>query len=272
MVGSKTFRDCGLNARWLVGLLVLALGLHGLAGAAGQCQKPVYLTFDTGHMGVADLIAQTLKEKNVVATFFVANEKAKEGESSLADAWAPFWRKLAGQGHAFGSHTFDHTVWRSDALGGGFWMVPTAGPQAGRRQLMDAQGYCAQLARARDRIETLTGVKALPLFRAPGGKTSLQLLAAAKSCGFQHVPWSRAGFLGDELPSDRYPNAVLLRNALRDIQAGDILLAHLGIWSRQDPWAPAVLPALIDGLKAKGLCFETLAQHPQYRVGMAQRS
>ena len=34
----------------------------------------------------------------------------------------------------------------------------------------------------------------------------------------------------------------LARNAQRQ---SDILLAHLGIWSRQDPWAPAVLEPLI---------------------------
>ena len=45
-----------------------------------------------------------------------------------------------------------------------------------------------------------------------------------------------------------------------DIRSGDILMAHLGIWSRQDPWAPAVLAPLITGLKARGLCFATLRE------------
>ncbi len=79
-----------------------------------------------------------------------------------------------------------------------------------------------------------------------------------------HVGWSAAGFLGDELPSDRYPNEVLLARALRDIQAGDVLMAHLGIWSRQQAWAPAVLEPLIVGLKQRGLCFDTLDHHPRY--------
>lgn len=48
------------------------------------------------------------------------------------------------------------------------------------------------------------------------------------------------------------------------LRSGDILLAHLGIWSRRDPWAPAVLEPLIAGLKAKGLCFRTLRDHPRY--------
>ncbi len=43
-------------------------------------------------------------------------------------------------------------------------------------------------------------------------------------------------------------------------------MAHLGIWSRQDPWAPAVLEPLIIGLKRRGLCFATMREHPQYRT------
>jgi peptidoglycan/xylan/chitin deacetylase (PgdA/CDA1 family) len=91
------------------------------------------------------------------------------------------------------------------------------------------------------------------------------LLQAAQACGYRHVGWADAGFLGDELPSDKYPNERLLRQALGRIRTGDILMAHLGIWSRQDPWAPAVLEPLIEGLKARGFCFATLREHPDYR-------
>ena len=75
--------------------------------------------------------------------------------------------------------------------------------------------------------------------------------------------WADAGFLGDELPSDRYPNRELLARALREIRDGDVLMAHLGIWSRKDPYAPMLEP-LIAGLKERGLCFRTLTEHPGY--------
>ena len=39
-------------------------------------------------------------------------------------------------------------------------------------------------------------------------------------------------------------------------------MAHLGIWSRKDPWAPMLDP-LIAGLKRRGLCFATLNAHPE---------
>ena len=81
--------------------------------------------------------------------------------------------------------------------------------------------------------------------------------------------WSPAGFLGDELPSETASNEALLKKALADIRAGDILLAHLGIWSRKDPWAPAVLEPLIVGLKERGFCFATLREHPAYQGWIA---
>jgi peptidoglycan-N-acetylmuramic acid deacetylase len=56
----------------------------------------------------------------------------------------------------------------------------------------------------------------------------------------------------------------LLEQALRDIRPGNILLAHLGIWSRKEVWAPVVLEPLIVGLKAKGFCFATLREHPEF--------
>jgi peptidoglycan-N-acetylmuramic acid deacetylase len=144
-------------------------------------------------------------------------------------------------------------------------MRPSAGPDEGKVQQWTPAQYCAAIQKSADRFKAMTGQAMAPIFRAPGGKTSPALLAAAKSCGWSHVPWSAAGFLGDELPSATYSNAMLLERALRDIKPGDILLAHLGIWDRRDPWAPADLEPLIVGLKAKGFCFETLAAHPQYR-------
>ena len=86
----------------------------------------------------------------------------------------------------------------------------------------------------------------------------------AQSCGWRHVGWSPAGFLGDELPSDRYPNDRLLARSLASIRSGDILLAHLGIWSRKEPYAPT-LDTLIAGLKRRGLCFATIPEHPDPR-------
>ncbi|MEI7737666.1 MAG: peptidase A8, partial [Betaproteobacteria bacterium] len=103
-------------------------------------------------------------------------------------------------------------------------------------------------------------------------KVSPALLAASKACGFLHVAWSQAGFLGDELSSNQFPNQMLLKKALSNIRTGDILMAHLGIWSRTDPWATGVLEPLIVGLKDKGFCFKTLDTHPHYAAWISKHS
>lgn len=233
------------------------------AAVAVACAQPVYLTIDTGHMGVAEHVAQVLKRQAVRATFFLANEPAHGGGHSLDERWAPWWRARAAEGHAFGSHTWAHDIWVADAPGG-FRVRTQAGRQAPQHRVLSAAQYCTELRRAAARWQQMSGQAMAPIFRAPGGKTSPKLLAAARACGFSHVGWTSAGFLGDELDSARYPNERLLQRALREVKAGDILLMHLGIWSRQDPWAPAVLEPLLAGLKAKGLCFATLPEHPRY--------
>jgi peptidoglycan/xylan/chitin deacetylase (PgdA/CDA1 family) len=250
---------------------LLALAVGSSSAWAATCAKPVYLTFDTGHMGVAPLIAEVLKRQQVSVTFFAAQEKTREGDGTLGSHWAPWWREQAHNGHSFASHTYDHAYWRADLPEQRFRIRPSAGPQAGQDLNWSAQDYCDNLRQAAARLQTLTGQAPLPLFRAPGGKTSPALLQAAKACGFEHVGWADAGFLGDELSSDKFPNARLLDKALKHIRSGDILMAHLGIWSRQDPWAPAVLEPLIVGLKAKGLCFASLRDHPAYKNWIRQQ-
>lgn len=256
----------------------LLAGLSALGAAAGVpalaqgCGQPLYLTLDTGHMAVAPLIADVLRRHAVPVTFFAAHEPTKEGDGSLGNHWAPWWKARAAEGHAFASHTHDHVYWRADLPDGRFRVRASAGPQAGVDRTVDAAGYCAEIARAAERLREVTGVAPLPLFRAPGGRTSPALLAAARAGGWDHVGWSPAGFLGDELPSERFSNAQLLERALRDIRPGDILMAHLGIWSRRDPWAPAVLEPLLQGLLARGFCFRTLRDHPRHAVWIASRT
>ena len=229
--------------------------------------KPVYLTLDTGHMEVAPLIADILRKHQVKVTFFAANERTKTGDGSLGNHWASWWKARAQEGHEFASHTYNHTYWRADVAGGlnqaaQFKVRPSAGPSEGQDFTWTAKQYCDELGLSNTRLQEITGKKPLPLFRAPGGKTSPALLAAAKSCGYQHVGWSPAGFLGDELPSEKFPNDARLKKALQNIKSGDVLLAHLGIWSRKDPWAPAVLEPLITGLQSRGFCFKTLRERP----------
>jgi peptidoglycan/xylan/chitin deacetylase (PgdA/CDA1 family) len=273
---AMTTRGAPMRRSVLSASLLIACCGHPTLGwtqnaAKLPCSKPVYLTFDTGHMASAPLVAEGLNRQQVRVTFFAANERTQTGDGSLGNHWAPWWKARAAEGHEFASHTWDHAYWRGDLkdVEPRFRILPSAGALAGREFTWDAKQYCANVALAAERLQDHTGKKPLPLFRAAGGKTSARLLAAAEACGYKHVGWSPAGFLGDELPSESHSNDALLKKALADIRPGDILLAHLGIWSRKDPWAPAVLEPLIVGLKERGFCFQTLREHPAYQRWIA---
>ncbi|MBK7546658.1 MAG: polysaccharide deacetylase family protein [Rhodoferax sp.] len=252
-------------------LLIAACAYSTGAGAQNQCEKPLYFTFETGNMDAAPLIAEVLARQKVKVTFFAANERTRVGDGSLGNHWAPWWKARAAEGHELASLTYDRVVWRGDVPGlePRFRVQPTSGALEGREFTWDAKKYCEQIAYAAERLQDHTGKKPLPLFRAPTGKTSPRLLNVARACGYEHVGWSATGVLGDDLPSEKFSNEALLKKSLKDIKPGDVLVAHLGTWSRKDPWAPAVLEPLIMGLKEKGFCFETLRTHPAYKDRIA---
>lgn len=232
----------------------LAAASLPVTAAPAACTGTVYLTIDTGHMEPAEGMAAILAKHGVKATFFLANEKTKRGDTSLDPAWAPYWKKLAEAGHAFGSHTWRHWYFAGDSARGRIRYAPMGSTQG---EFLDEAALCAELRKPEEAFRAMTGRGFDGLWRAPGGRITPKSVEYAKACGFTHVGWTPAGFSGDELPSDRFPSDKLIERQLRDIKDGDILLWHLGIWSRQDPLWPH-LDRLIAGLKAKGLCFARL--------------
>ena len=235
----------------LIACLALALPP---AAQAQSCQGTLYLTIDTGWMNHAEYIARTLNKYGVKATFFLANEKTWRGDYTLDASWAEFWKARVAEGHAFGTHTWHHGYFRGDLKTGRTRYVQSNGVA---REL-DQGAMCGELNRVDTAFESMTGRKLDRLWRAPGGVTTPLALEFAQACGYRHVHWAKAGFLGDELPSETYPNDLLLKNALRDLRDGDILVMHLGIRSRKAAWAPAVFDPLLKGLKARGFCFDTI--------------
>lgn len=214
----------------------------------------LYLTIDTGWMSEAEAIAVALAERRIKASLFLADERTFRGDTSLADGWADFWRARAGEGHAFGSHTMRHWYLRGDPAPA---RVTYQSYDRRHTETLTEAEFCAELRAPEARLRAMTGRGFDPIWRAPGGRTTPNALRFAARCGLRHVGWTRNGFLGDELPSDRYPNRVLLARALAGIGDGDILLLHWGIRSRAEKFG-LVLPQLLDGLLARGFRFETL--------------
>ncbi len=235
---------------------MLPVALFAIQASASTCNSTVYFTFDTGTMAQAEDIAATLNKHQVKATFFLANEKTMRGDYSLDDSWKAYWQARVAEGHAFGSHSWAHNYFRRDVGTDKVAYVSTIGKTA----LLDAQGVCAELRKPDAAFEKMTGKKFAAIWRAPGGRTTPRALTYAAQCGYtQHIDWAKAGFLGDEFPSETHPNDLLLKKALRDIRDGDILLMHLGVRSRKQPLAP-ILDPLISGLKERRMCFATIPQ------------
>ena len=237
------------------------LVLHSMGVQAATCTGTVYLTIDTGTMQSAEEMAATLNKHGVKATFFLANEKTARGDTSLAPSWTAFWKARADEGHAFGAHTWRHWYFRRDIGADKVSYVPW-GAKSG--ETLDEAGVCAELKRSEAAFKAMTGRGLDGIWRAPGGKLTPNTTRFAKACGFEHVPWSPAGFSGDELSSEKFPSAALIKTQIRNIKDGDILLWHLGVRSRKEPLYPR-FGELIAGLKDKGLCFARITEHPQWK-------
>jgi peptidoglycan/xylan/chitin deacetylase (PgdA/CDA1 family) len=137
-------------------LYYLALALISLLGTsfaqAKTCQKPIYLTFDTGNMAVAETVAAILNRQQVKATFFLANEKTYRGDYSLDDGWKSFWQERVKEGHRFGSHTYDHVYFVKDAPANSsgdarVQMKPEFGANAKQVKSMNGAEVCAEINR-----------------------------------------------------------------------------------------------------------------------------
>lgn len=150
------------SARFTALCIATALALPAAAAApAGQCGGTLYLTFDTGSQSQAELIAATLKRHAIRATFFLANEKTVRGDYSLDPSWAAFWKARVAEGHAFGSHTFDHVYFTGDGARGTLGVKPQFGANAGRRLQWTPAQYCAEIERVDARFAELTDRKSV---------------------------------------------------------------------------------------------------------------
>jgi peptidoglycan/xylan/chitin deacetylase (PgdA/CDA1 family) len=247
------------------GLLAAGLGLAATPGVAQPLATPalpacrsgtLFLTIDTGWGREAEQIAEVLRRRDVRATLFLADEPDFQGGRTLDPSWAPFWRARAAEGHAFASHTWRHWYFGADPGPG---RVRYASRRAGEgAEVLDGALLCAELARPMEALRAIApDAKVLPLWRAPGGRTTPNALALAAACGLRHQGWTARGFLGDELDAKASPNEALLRQALARTKDGEVLIMHWGVRSRTEPFA-GIFEPLIEGLQARGFCFALL--------------
>ena len=188
----------------------------------GDAQAPeVALTFDDGpDPRYGPAIAALLKQRGVTATFFVIGFRVRQYPQVL--------RELAADGFEIGNHTYDHQ------------RLPALKPHeiANELRLGDRD-----IARVIGRHTTL--------MRPPGVEYDDKVLGIAKSLGYVTVSWTVGARDYGQEPSTKF----ITERVLDRTENGSIILLH-----QTSPETLAALPAILDGLKARGYRFVTVSQ------------
>ena len=191
----------------------------------------VALTLDAEHPdrawcppGNAELILDTLRDREVAATFFV--------QGRWAEAYPETARRIADEGHLVGHHSYYHA----------------------RMPLLLGGGFADDIADGAAAIEAATGRDPRPWFRCPfgTGADDPRVLAELERHGYRDVRWHVA--LDDWEPW-RTGEAIAHDGieGVRDHGDGAMVLLHT--------WPGGTgegLSALIDGLTALGATFVTV--------------
>ena len=191
--------------------------------------KVVALTFDAG-ANAAGLpsISSTLRAKNVRGTFFLTGNWVRDFPAQA--------NTIVADGFAVGNHSMSHPY---------------------LTQLTDAQ-VTAQVQGAQQAILRANGADARPLFRFPYGDVNSRVLADVNRLGYVSVRWT-VDSLGWEGTSGGQTVQSVTNRVLAAAQPGEVVLMHLG--SNPDDGTTldaSALPAIIDGLRARGYGFVTL--------------
>jgi len=191
-------------------------------------QPVVALTFDDGPSEYTAQVLDVLARYDVKATFFLVGLNA-ERHPDLA-------RRIVSEGHVIGNHTYSHPVWAA---------------------IEDSRHVGRELDNGQQAIARAAGV-APTLFRPPHGWRSPWMVRLAHARGYTVVTWSVS-------PDDwRRPAAdVIASRVLQQARPGAIVLLHDGFETRISPPVQNMveaLPAIIEGLQARGYRFVTVPE------------
>lgn len=190
----------------------------------------VALTFDDGpDPDFTPKILDILKEKNVLATFFLIGKKA-EKYPALA-------QRIAEEGHIIGSHTYSH---RS--------LVP-----------LTAKATKFEIMQSQKAIEGAVGTRPT-LFRPPRGVYSAYARQLLKDERYTMVLWDLTAMDWTELSP-----ASIVSNVVKKIKPGSIILLHdsgdlVKFKGGDRRHTIDALPVIIDKLRDEGFEFVTMQQ------------
>ena len=188
--------------------------------------RRVALTFDDGpNPGATPLVLDTLAREKVPAAFFVLGK--------AAERWPELVRRAASHDHQIGNHGYAHRKLHLQT------------PSAVRHDLELGASAIERACGERPRY-----------FRAPHGYRNPWVTSIARSLGQRTVGWTLGIW-----DSDRPGVDEIVRRVLAGVRPGAIVLLHDG--DGYDPdgdrlQTALALPAIIEGLRGRGYCFERL--------------
>lgn len=202
----------------------------------GKNKKVVYLTFDDGPSEVTNIVLDTLKEKNVNATFFlVGSEITKEREDIV--------KRAVAEGNALGVHAYDHSA---------------------NHLYCNKKSFLKDFDLCQKRIQEVTGKK-VKIHRYPWGSNNAYLKGIFKKVQkelkakeIRSFDWNCSG----EDALNHVTEQSIAKNVRKDIgnHKKTIVLLHDYNGTKR---TAHVLGSLIDYMKKKGYRFDTLENVPE---------
>lgn len=178
-------------------------------------EKKVALTFDISWgQDMPPRVLDALKAEGVRATFFLSGPWAR--------SYPDLVKRIAAEGHEIASHGYEH---------------------------VNLSGYSREfitdnIRRTHEILAELTGQQPR-FFRPPNGDFNDLVVQTAAELGYVTVIWSL-----DSLDWKRLSSQEIAQRVVSRCKQGDIILMHA---SDSAPGTPGALPAVIQGIRAKGL-------------------
>ncbi|MPZ97989.1 MAG: polysaccharide deacetylase family protein [Dehalococcoidia bacterium] len=193
-------------------------------------RRVVTLTFDAGSdVGFASEILDTLAAEGIRAGFGMTGRWAEENPELV--------RRMAAEGHGFVNHSYSHDSFTGLSTG--------AGP-------MSREERWQELDRTEAVLQQLTGRTTKPYFRPPYGDYDASVNVDVGARGYAYnVMWTV-----DSRGWNALPAADIVARCLERAEPGAVYIFHVGSASQD----AAALPAIIQGLRAQGYGFVTLAE------------
>ncbi len=188
----------------------------------GPNEKSVYLTFDAGYdNGVLEKILDTLKDKNVKASFFVTGDFVKRFPNLVL--------RLVNDGHLVCNHSYSHK----------------------RINTLSKEVLKNDLKKLEDEYYNLTGLQMVNYFRPPEGEFDRNSLLNVQSLGYKTIFWSIA--YKDWDTNNQSDVDYCVKTIMNNLHNGAIILMHSVSSSNQK-----ALSTVIEQITKEGYTFKTV--------------